>query len=476
MRRTRTLSKPTTPTPNTDHDLDRRRRVAFGIAMVTMVLALLAASCGGNDGSDALEGVDATPDTPSTTVAPSAPGDDDRAGSGGSGEEVGDGGVAPTALPTDIGRDIIFTADLQIAVTDVAAAGVEATQKIEALGGFLFGQQTVGGTEPTSILVFKIIPEQFQTALEQLGAIGELRNQTVSADDVTERVVDLESQITTNEASVERLRALLEGAGSVKELAQLESELLKRETTLEQLRGALRTIRDQVAFATITVRIEEARLRPGIEVVASVYPGFEDSGTSCPGTQQQLTVDRDTMATVCWEIRNTGDTDLTAFQLTDTVLDVTLDDLLVIDGDPAQPLRPGQSIILAHGLEVDRRIRLQTRVSADPVTADGVILEDRTVASTTSVTLNAEDPGGIPSFGEGLSRSWDALIGFFEVLILAAGLALPFLWVPVLAFLGGRWLAKRRGARSETAPTAPSPQESDDAEMTDQEKSAETAD
>ncbi len=411
------------------------------------VLAIFAAACTSAADSTA----DATTAAPATTIAAGdQTGIDDveePAGeSPGDVADRGSGGIAPTALPADFNRDIIFTADLQIAVNDVAAAGAEATQKIEALGGFLFGQQSIGGNEPRSILVFKIIPEQFQTALEQLGSIGELRNQTISADDVTERVVNLESQIATNQASVERLRELLQGAGSVEELAQLEAQLLARETNLEQLRGTLRTLQDQVALATITVRIEEARVRPGVEVFATAYPGFEDSGTSCPGSSNQLTVDRGTAATVCWEIRNIGDTDLTDFQLTDTVLDLTLEDLLVIDGAPEQQLRPGQSILLAVGVDVDRRLRSQTRVAATPVTVDGIVLEDRQVASTTSVTLQAEDPGGIPSFGEGVSRSWRALVGLFQVVVLAAGLAIPFLWVPLVVFVALAWIRRRRDA------------------------------
>lgn len=442
----------------------RLRRRGLRVFIGVIVLTVVATACSGDD-----QAGPASSEADATTFAPTTVARDGEAGGADAEQpfieapedvtDSGRGGVVPIALPADFNRDIIFTADLQIAVTDVAAAGTEAAQKIEALGGFLFGQQTVGGNDPRSILVFKIIPEQFQTALEQLGSIGELRNQTISADDVTERVVNLESQITTNQASVERLRELLQGAGTVEELAQLEAQLLARETALEQLRGTLRTLQDQVALATITVRIEEARLRPGVEVIATAYPGFEDSGTSCPGSSNQLTVDRGTAATVCWEIRNVGDTDLTDFQLTDTVLDLALDDLLVIDGDPAQELRPGQSILLAVGVDVDRRLRSQTRVSATPVTADGVVLEDRQVASTTSMTLQAEDPGGIPSFGEGVSRSWSALVGLVQVVVLAAGLTIPFLWLPVLVFVVAGWVRRRRSAAPGESETQAAPPE-----------------
>ena len=47
-----------------------------------------------------------------------------------------DGIAAPVVFQTpDFGRDIIFTAEISVAVTDVAVAGDKATREIELLGG-----------------------------------------------------------------------------------------------------------------------------------------------------------------------------------------------------------------------------------------------------------------------------------------------------------------------------------------------------
>ncbi len=152
---------------------------------------------------------------------------------------LGSGGVEPVVFQTSgFGRDIIFTADLTVAVPDVTSAGEKATREIQTLGGFLFGQRTTGEPTPMSVLTFKVSPDDFQEALDRLGSIGDLRTQNVSADDVTERIVDVQSRINTAEASVERLRALLEGAVDIKTIIELENELLERETQLETTRGS----------------------------------------------------------------------------------------------------------------------------------------------------------------------------------------------------------------------------------------------
>lgn len=371
-------------------------------------------------------------------------------------DTLGSGGVTPVGVQTaaDIGRDIIFTADLTVSVSNVAAAGEQATQIIESLGGFVFGQQTSGSPEPVSILTFRIEPSRFQEALSRLGGIGELRNQNVSADDVTGRVVDLQSRITTAETSVTRLREFLANATVIEDVAKLEAQLLARETDLETLRGQLRTIQDQVALATITLTLTEAGLAPQVQLTTTAYPGADDAGASCPGNSS-LSVEEGSEVTLCFEFRNAGDAALTAFEFTDSVLDIDLTDLVVIFGDLKQPLQPGQNMIFAFETPIERTLRTQSRVKAIPLDADGVEIPAREVANTQSITVFAEDPGGLPGFADGLSASWSFLQTLWGLLVLVAGGLLPFIWViPLAWWLIGRTRG-RAGSRRASVESAP---------------------
>jgi hypothetical protein len=429
-----------------------RSRPLLKLFLMVLVMGAVAAACSAADSGETLLRADddSVAEVTVTIAAAVRSEESNKDATAASSDELGAGGIAPTVLQTtDLGRDIIFTADLTVAVTDVAGAGEEATRLIQGMGGFLFGQRTVGSPDPTSILTFKVQPEDFSEALSRLGAIGEIRSQNVFADDVTERIVDLGSRIDTAEASVERLRALLDEATDIKAIVAVETELLARETQLETLRGQLRTLEDQVSLATITLTLTEAASRPELILTVTAYPAH-DNGLSCPGSSH-LGIEQNTEATVCFEITNVGDTFLSGFDLRDPVLDVEIEDLIVVFGDPTAAIEPGESIILATEVVPERTLRTQTTVTAQPVNEEGEPVPGRPAANTVTIFIETVDPGGIPGFSEGLETSWELLVRLGQVMILLAGAVIPFFWIPLILWL---FLRMRRNRSTEKASDA----------------------
>lgn len=173
------------------------------------------------------------------------------------------------------GRQIVSTAELTVEVERVDEASTEAAGLVEGVGGALFGETSSFEGEARAVLTLKVPPPELRSLLDRLAELGEPLEQRVESDDVTERVVDLESQITTLEASIVRLRGLLDNAGSVEDIARLENELLDRETRLEQLNGQLRTLEGRIELATITLTL----VQPDDEETTddeSALPGFLD--------------------------------------------------------------------------------------------------------------------------------------------------------------------------------------------------------
>lgn len=344
----------------------------------------------------------------------------------------------------DLGRSIIFTANIHIEVPDIVVAGAEVENALAGLGAILFGQETTTGDNPRSILTIKVRPENFDEALDRLAGVGDLVSQTVFADDVTERVVDLESRIMTAEVSVERLRTLLEAAADIEDVVEIEAELVKRETDLEVLRGQLRTLEDAVALATIVVVLTEPAPKipePALEMIQTGYLGH-DGGAGCPGNEE-LTVDEGDLITICFELTNTGDTALGEIEVRDFGLDMDEDDVMVVEGDLTVPLLPGERLILAFETEADPDQFTAPNVDVTALDEDGERIRIQVEIEIDEVFLRIARDTSLPGFMDGLTAAWTAVQQFLGVIVLGAGAAIPFLWIPLLAAAVWWWRRRR---------------------------------
>ena len=451
------------------------------IAVLGLVMAL-ASACASDDGGD----VSAAPATTQASAGTeSSFADDEMSVSMGEEEDMSDmspdeaamteGGdspaasepesgavlAVPTALtPADIGRDIIYRAVVTVEADDVAAATREAVAIVQGLGGIVFGQQTATEPRPRATLTFKVLPADFPTALDRLAGVGELVDQRVSTDDVTERIVDLESRIITADASVDRLRKFLQEAANLENVARLERELLERETTLETLRGQLRTLRGQVDLATITLTIQQApETRPDTGILVTAWVTADD-GDPCLG-DQDITVETDGTLRFCLEVENRGEAALTDVRIRSEALRRRVDSFVAVEGG-FERIESGE--ILVAVLEepvIDGRLagRVATRglnvtigAEATPVDADGAGLPEVSDDSSLHVNVSVVEPESpSPGFADAVGGGLSVLAAIGSVAVVVAGGLLPFL--PFIAAIAAVvwWLRRRSNRWSEEA-------------------------
>ncbi len=368
----------------------------------------------------------------------------------------GDGLAVPEISPTSIGRQIIYTAEINIRVEDVPAATAAANEAIAEVGGFLFGQDTVAGTRPKTVLTYKVHPEDFDRAMRALEGVGEVEHQSIQTDDVTERVVDLQSRITTAELSVERVRTLISNAADVKGIVELEQQLLERETLLEQLKGRLRTLENQVSLATITVTITEIRPDvPDAAIDMVVWLG-EDEEDACPGFSD-LTMEANDDAVLCIEVRNTGDDVLTDIDINVPTFRFRIDDLTVRSGD-LSALDPGESIVAVAELEatdgfvrrinVSRGREIEVNATAVPAASLKPQNEEVELQAYGYVYLEASVEDPLPGFSDSFSSGWSTLTTLGSILLIILGTVLPFVPFVIVA----AWLVLRRIRKRNTDP------------------------
>jgi hypothetical protein len=107
-----------------------------------------------------------------------------------------------------------------------------------------------------SVLVLRIPEDALDRAMTLVsgpGGVGKEVSRSATAQDVTGDLADLQSRVATQRASVERIRALLAKAGSLRDVVLLESEVTKREAELEALQARQAALADRADLATFTV-------------------------------------------------------------------------------------------------------------------------------------------------------------------------------------------------------------------------------
>ncbi|MEW1907931.1 DUF4349 domain-containing protein [Kitasatospora sp. NPDC085895] len=239
------------------------RRVLAGTALAAvLLLSGCGAEGGGRSSSDAA--------APARAAAPKA---EPTAGGGAAGAGAADrpagqptaaGTGNPSGTPAQNAADHRYIAYsgrlvLQLKADDKGGTAEAVRRTATDTGGYV-GSESLsdsGGAE-AGRLVLRVPSARYQQAMDRLAGLGTVASRSSDADDLTEQVVDTESRLKTQQASVDRVRALLADAKSLSEVVSLESELTRREADLESLKQRLQELGSQTSLSTITVELRRA--------------------------------------------------------------------------------------------------------------------------------------------------------------------------------------------------------------------------
>lgn len=162
-------------------------------------------------------------------------------------------------------RAVIRKGEVALVSKDIAAARERIGDLLARHGGYLAAEQSSNdrsGRPEHARLVLRVPEPSFDTVMDALGDIGRAEHAERSSEDVTTEVIDVDSRVATQRASLARLQRFLGRTTEVEDMIRLESEIATRQAALESLLAQQAYLADQTAMSSITVRLRTPATAP----------------------------------------------------------------------------------------------------------------------------------------------------------------------------------------------------------------------
>jgi len=240
-------------------------------ALSLLVLAVLVAACSARafapSSAPTLSEVQVGA-APSDAVGPLAPPEASRqAFAGGAADQVD--------------RLVVQTAALSLVVGDPVAKTAAIRAMAEGMGGYVVSSNIYksaygeGLTADNASITVRVPADKLEEALARIKADAvEVRNESVTGEDVTAQYVDLESRLRNLEAAEQQLMKIMDSATKTEDVLAVYNQLVATRGEIEQVKGQMQYYKESSDYASIS-----AELIPDVAAQPIEVGGWQPQGT-----------------------------------------------------------------------------------------------------------------------------------------------------------------------------------------------------
>ncbi len=160
-------------------------------------------------------------------------------------------------------RMVIKNASLSIVVEEPGVS-IEVISKMASdLGGFvvssnLYRTQTANGLEvPQANITIRIPADKLDQALAEIkSGAGQILNENISGQDVTQEYTDLESRLRNLERAEEQLTKIMEQAWETEDVLIVYNRLVEVQEQIELIKGQMKYYEQSAALSAISINIQ----------------------------------------------------------------------------------------------------------------------------------------------------------------------------------------------------------------------------
>jgi len=183
-------------------------------------------------------------------------------------------------------RKLIRTISMDAETEELETLLTALEEKIGQLGGYVESREVYNGSAYATRryrhadLTVRIPAEKVDGFVEHVSGVSNVVSSREDIDDVTLTYVDTESRVKALETERDRLLELMEKAETMSDLLEIESRLTDVRYQLESVASQLKTLENQVSYATVYLNISEVQeYTPVAEKTTwqRITEGFADS-------------------------------------------------------------------------------------------------------------------------------------------------------------------------------------------------------
>ncbi|MBD2039339.1 DUF4349 domain-containing protein [Microcoleus sp. FACHB-672] len=169
--------------------------------------------------------------------------------------------VAPAEVPK-AAPQLIKNAGLTLMVKSIDKTMKEVSAIAQTQQGDILGFQNQkpqdSSMRHTASMRIRVPQNKLEATLDALNRLGTVQKQTLTAEDVSNQLVDLDARLRNLRKSEELTLKIMERSGSIGDVLKASQQVNTIRDEIERIDAQLKKLRDQVAYSTILLNLEAA--------------------------------------------------------------------------------------------------------------------------------------------------------------------------------------------------------------------------
>ncbi|HEY9179981.1 MAG TPA: DUF4349 domain-containing protein [Candidatus Baltobacteraceae bacterium] len=153
---------------------------------------------------------------------------------------------------------IARTGKVDLYVGDVTKSAGAIARLARGEGGDVFSSDIAAGdgdAQPAGNMEIRVPAERFDAAMNAVVQAGKVRERSTGAQDLTSDLTDADARLRNLRQTETDIRAIMNRSGSVSEVMDAENQLSQVREQIETLEAQIKSMRRQVAYATIDITL-----------------------------------------------------------------------------------------------------------------------------------------------------------------------------------------------------------------------------